>query len=201
MGRWITGVLSVFALFVIANGYAGWRDAHLQAPALVAEAASLIATGRGPDQLAPDQIRDILNTHDPYFYQHNGIYVRHSRLGTATLTQRLAEPIVVAGMIPGIHVISGTTYALALDERLPKPAQLALFLNQIDMGPGPDGTWVRGFFDAAQIVFGKTARDLSQTEFSALLEISAGRSGVTLADLSAQPETQVAKIKLPANQP
>ena len=179
MGRWFTGCLSVLAILIVAKAYTGWHQARADAPELIVEAASLIAQGRGANGLGPGRVDQLLAAQDPNFFRHNGVDLQaRGPATTGTLTQSLARPIATAGIVPGVEKVSRLTYALALDERLPKSAQLALFLDRVDMGHGPDGTWITGFFKASELAFGRAPSELTDDEF---LNLVAAMGGAPLA--------------------
>jgi len=181
MGRWITGCLSVLAILVVAKAYTGWHQARTDAPILIVEAASLIAQGKGANDLGPGRVDQLLAVQDPNFFRHNGIDLQTRGPATdGTLTQTLARPIAVASLVPGVGKVSRLTYALALDERLPKTAQLALFLDRVDMGHTPDGTWIVGFFKASELAFGRTPSELTDEEFLNLIAAMGSGAGLSI---------------------
>ena len=170
MCRWFTGCLSVFAIVVVAKAYTGWHQARTDAPDLIVEAASLIAHGRGAHDLGPGRVDQVLAAQDPNFFHHNGVDLKTRGPATdGTVTQTLARPVAIASMVPGVGKVSRLTYTLALDERLPKTAQLALFLDRVEMGHAPDGTWITGFFKASELMFDRAPAELTDDEFLGLL--------------------------------
>jgi len=170
MGRWFTGCLSVLAIVVVAKAYTGWHQARTDAPDLIVEAASLIAQGRGAHDLGPGRVDQVLAAQDPNFFHHNGVDLKTRGPATdGTVTQTLARPVAIASMVPGVGKVSRLTYTLALDERLPKTAQLALFLDRVEMGHAPDGTWITGFFKASELMFDRAPAELMYDEFLGLL--------------------------------
>jgi membrane carboxypeptidase/penicillin-binding protein len=195
MGRWITGCLSVLAILVVAKGYGGWHQAQSDAPKLLVEAASLIAQGRGANDLGEGRAEQFLAIRDPNFFKHNGVDLPTRGPATAgTVTQSLTRPVATASMVPGVSKVSHLTYALALDERLPKAAQLALYLDRVDMGHSPDGVWITGFFNAAQTVYGRLPANLSDAEFLTLVSVIDAPSTLPMAAPSAQLQTDVASL-------
>ena len=193
MGRWFTGCLSVLAILVVAKAYTGWHQARTDAPDLIVEAASLIAQGRGAHDLGPGRVEQVLATQDPNFFRHNGVDLKTRGPATdGTVTQTLARPVSIASMVPGVGKVSRLTYTLALDERLPKTAQLALFLDRVDMGHAPDGTWIIGFFKASEVAFDRSPAELTDDEFRSLVAAMGG--GRAISPTAAPTPSRVAYL-------
>lgn len=63
-----------------------------------------------------------------------------------------------------------TGYALGLEQSLAKDQILALWLDTVEMGRGPDG-WMTGFFEASTKVFGVPPSEITDTEFLRLVAV------------------------------
>ena len=90
--------------------------------------------------------------------------------GVTTITQSAAKRLAFEAFKPGIGKIRQTGYALGLESELTKEQILALWLDTLEMGKGPDG-WVTGFHRASEKNFGKAPTDLQETEFLSLVAV------------------------------
>lgn len=71
---------------------------------------------------------------------------------------------------PGIGKIRQTAYAFGLERNLSKQQIMALFLDTVEMGEGPDG-WITGFFRASIAINGRPVADIENDEFVSLLAV------------------------------
>src|SRR5213594_3284098 len=121
-------------------------------------------------------------TEDKRFYSHHGIdYVRilgaakanlisfgYSQ-GFSTITMQLARnifPDEISREKKLTRKLKEARVALEIERNFPKDTILQLYLNQIDLGAGAHGVEA-----AAQIYFGKSARDLNVAEAATLAAI------------------------------
>lgn len=141
--------------------------------------AEFFVENRTPVQLAdiPDAlIKALIATEDTRFYSHRGLdyrgiaraAVRNVRAGKvveggSTLTQQLAKILFLTPERSYLRKLKEMALALKIEQRYTKQEILTLYLNQIYYGSG-----AYGIEAAAQIYFGKQAKDLNLAE-SALL--------------------------------
>lgn len=113
-------------------------------------------------------------TEDKRFYSHHGIdFIRFPGAvlnrfrGFSTLTQQLARNVFSDQIRAGERTLSRklkeARVAVELERAFPKDTILELYLNQISLGPN-----VAGVEAAAQVFFGKSARDLNVAEAATL---------------------------------
>ena len=166
---------------IVFAGYAatGWIDAARDAPQLAARADRLIANGRGGDGLGHDRLNQLIMVQDPGYWEHGGVDFTTPGAGNTTITQSLAKRLAFSDFQPGFRKIRQTTYAISLSRRLSKEQVLALFLDNVPMGTGPDG-WVRGFFDMSMHAFGRLPRELNTDEFAQLVAVMIAPSRFSL---------------------
>ena len=133
-------------------------------------AVSLIAAGRGPNDLTPRKLTQLLRVEDPAFWSHHGVDVQTKGAGLTTLTQSLAKRLAFRRFKPGIGKLRQTTYAMGLEKRLSKQQILALFLDTAQLGRGPKG-WMEGMFVASQDVYGRQPAQLTDREWLSLVAV------------------------------
>ncbi len=162
----------ILAIFAAALAYGGWGylDAIKDADALKLRADALIAENRGGQSLGDARLRQLLQVQDPNFEGHSGVDMITPGAGVTTITQSAAKRLAFEAFKPGIGKIRQTGYALGLESELTKEQILALWLDTLEMGKGPDG-WVTGFHRASEKVFGKAPTDLQETEFLSLVAV------------------------------
>ncbi|MCV0378241.1 transglycosylase domain-containing protein [Nitratireductor sp.] len=162
----------ILAIFAAALAYGGWGylDAIKDADALKLRADALIAENRGGQSLGDARLRQLLQVQDPNFQGHSGVDMITPGAGVTTITQSAAKRLAFEAFKPGIGKIRQTGYALGLESELTKEQILALWLDTLEMGKGPDG-WVTGFHRASEKVFGKAPTDLQETEFLSLVAV------------------------------
>ncbi|WP_235889191.1 transglycosylase domain-containing protein [Glacieibacterium frigidum] len=187
-------IVVLVALAIGVYGGIGYLDALDDAPALKKRAAGLIAARRGPADLTPRKLDQLIRVEDPSFWQHNGIDVTSSGAGITTLTQSLAKRTAFTRFRPRIGKIRQTTYALGLERRLTKVEILALGLDTAQMGRGPKG-WMQGVFTASEQVFGKRPADLSDRQWLRLVAVLIAPGTFRLSAPDARLDERVARIE------
>jgi membrane peptidoglycan carboxypeptidase len=130
----------------------------------------LLAAQRGPIDLGEGRIDQLLLVEDPGFWEHRGVDLTTKGAGLTTLSQSLSKEVGFQNFRPGIQKVRLIGYAIGLESRLSKQQILALYLNTIWMGRGPEGP-LRGFFEASQVVFGRPPADLSPKQFLTLVAV------------------------------
>ena len=131
----------------------------------------------------PLQVRQaFIATEDKRFYNHHGIdYIRilgalkanvltlgYSQ-GFSTITMQLARNVFPEKLTREktlIRKLKEARIAIEIEHNFPKDTILQMYLNQIDLGAGAHGVEA-----AAQIYFGKSARDLNLAEAATLAAI------------------------------
>lgn len=173
MLRWIAYPLAFVAcllLLALSYGATGYFDARADAKELIRRADALLDAGRGAEDLGPGRSQLLLSIQDPGFYDHNGIDIASPGAGLTTVTQSLAKRVGFDDFRPGIQKLRQIGYAVGLESTLSKPQILALFLDTLEMGPGPDG-WMTGFYQACDMVYHRPPAELSETEFLRLAAV------------------------------
>lgn len=145
MSKVIKFVLAAILLAVLLYAASGYVSATRNSDQLKQRAKTLIDTGNGAGALGKEQLQLLLLVQDPAFYNHNGVDIKTAGAGLTTVTQSLSKRLAFNEFKPGIGKIRQTTYAMSLEKHLTKNEILALFLETIPMGKGPDG-WTIGFF-------------------------------------------------------
>ena len=192
--------LTVWALVLVlaaALTYAGigYRDALADTPQLALRADQLIASGRGGDDLGERHKDILLAVEDPAFYQHVGFDLTTPGGGITTITQSLSKREGFADFRPGIAKLRQTAYAIGLERGLTKEQILALFLQSVEMGQGPDGDWITGLFEASEAHFGRAPAELEDTEFMKLVAVMISPSYLKLADPGPELDARVTRIE------
>ena len=136
----------------------------------------------------PEVLRQaIIAAEDSAFFRHNGISipgviraaiqdVLRGELfsGASTLTMQLARNVEVGGQVLGREKVWQRKllemyYAIHLEKRYTKPEILALYANQIWLGTATQAA--DGVEAAAQLLFGKSARDVELGEAAVIAGI------------------------------
>lgn len=143
----------------------------------------------GYDDMAPILRQAIIATEDGGFEQHFGISVSRmiitairdvltgQRYGASTITQQLARTLFLTEyMKDGVFARSGLTglerkakeilVAIQIEKRYTKREILAMYANQINLGPG-----LYGVEAASRAYFDKSAKELSLEEAAAIAGI------------------------------
>lgn len=163
-------VFLVLVAGVSAYGAKGYWDALSDADALRVRADELIAQNRGGSSLGPDHLKILLTVEDPNFAEHIGVDFFTAGAGATTITQSASKRLAFKQFRPGIRKIRQTGYALGLERRLTKDQILALWLDTVEMGEGPDG-WMTGFHDASSRIYARPPSALSKSEFVRLVAV------------------------------
>lgn len=168
----VTAVGLLFFVFAGAIGYGaiGYWDAVRQADAFAARADNLMANGRGPDDLGIERRRQLILVQDPGFLDHAGVDLSTAGGGLTTISQSLAKRLGFEEFRPGIGKIRQTGYAIGLERRLTKDQILALWLDTVEMGRGPEG-WMTGFFTAGEGIYDRAPSELTDQEYHRLLAV------------------------------
>lgn len=159
-------------LFVVLLGYglSGFFAAREEAGALARKADELIRDQRGPRDLGRGRTEQLLLVEDPNFWNHDGVDLSTSGAGLTTLTQSLSKRVGFTSFKPGIRKVRLMGYAVGLESKLSKEQILALYLDTVWMGRGPQGP-MAGFFDASEAIYGREPASLSQREFLTLVAV------------------------------
>lgn len=174
-------LLVLFGVAVGLGSYygGGHADALDDAPLLVRQANKLIARGESGEGLGPGREAVLLALQDPNFAQRDRFDFRAPGSSKMALTQSLARLLAFDHFEPGIMGIRQAGYARGLEKRLSQRQVLALWLETVEMGQGPNG-WMRGFFDASWIIYGRPPSRLSDAEFLRLGAVLAAPSRFNL---------------------
>ena len=168
------GVMLAFvaALTLAAVAYAGsgYLAARADAPELAVRADALIAAGHGGADLGPGRIDQLLMVEDPGFYDHSGVDLSSKGAGLTTFTQSVGKVTGFEGFGSGIMKIRLMGYAVGLEQTLSKQQIIALWLDLVGMGRGPDG-WMTGFFTASEQIYGRPPSQLGDAEFLSLVAV------------------------------
>lgn len=160
---------SLLAAFAVYGGK-GYLDAVLAAEELRTRADTLMAEGRGGADLGAERLERLLRVQDPAFRTHGGVDFRTAGAGATTISQSVSKRLAFERFRPGIGKLRQTGYALGLERSLSKDQILALWLDTLEMGRGPDG-WMIGFFDASEALFGAPPAEVAETEFLRLVAV------------------------------
>ena len=126
----------------------------------------------GFDQIPPNAIKAVLAVEDSHFHQHRGVRalsllralwadIRARRIvqGGSTITQQLAKTLFLTPDKTVSRKMKEMMIALQLELQYTKSELLAFYFNQIYFGSG-----AYGIEAAAQVYFGKSAKDLTLAE-------------------------------------
>ncbi|MGF0540327.1 transglycosylase domain-containing protein [Agrobacterium sp. ES01] len=190
-GGLFLGLLVVSAFLYGAKGY--W-DALSDAPQLSQRADDLIAQGHGGDSLGAAHLAILLKVQDPSFTSHPGVDFSTPGAGLTTITQSASKRLAFKEFHPGIGKIRQTGYAMGLESRLSKEQILALWLDTLEMGKGPDG-WMRGFYNASSAIYGRPPAELSNAEFIRMVAVLIAPGSYKLGESDAELDGRVARIE------
>lgn len=163
-------VLVVLVVGLAGYGALGYWDAIRQSDIYAPTADALIADGRGPDGLGAERLRQRVLVQDPGYLEHGGIDLSTQGAGLTTISQSLSKRLGFDVFRPGIGKIRQTGFALGLESQLSKDQILALWLDTVEMGRGPDG-WMTGFFHASESIYGRPLMGVSDQEYYSLLAV------------------------------
>ena len=188
--------LALLALLLVGGyGYLGYRDARAAAPELGKRADALIAAGRGGVALGMDRQAMLLAVEDPAFASHYGLDFTTPGAGPMTITQSLAEAEGFADFTPGLRLVRQTGFAIGLEAALSKPQILALYLDDVPMGAGPDGPWLTGLFAASEAVFDAPPSAVTEADYLALLAVIIAPDALPLVGEDAARDARVDRIR------
>ena len=131
--------LMVCALLGFGYGAIGYWDAVRHANKYAEEADRIISEGRGPDALGAERLNQLIMVQDPAFWEHGGIDLTTAGAGLTTIPQSLSKRFGFDAFRPGIGKIRQIGFAFGLERSLEKDQILALWLDTVEMGRGPDG--------------------------------------------------------------
>ncbi|KZM47991.1 transglycosylase domain-containing protein [Labrenzia sp. OB1] len=197
MSRLFKFLGAVFLLLVAAGliyGVSGYFDALSDADGLALRADALVAEGRGGKDLGEDRLETLLMVQDPAFHQHAGVDVTTPGAGVTTVTQSLAKRVGFREFKPGIGKIRQTGYAIGLERKLTKDQIMALWLDTLEMGRGPDG-WMKGFFVASQAIYQRPPAELTEREFLSLVAVLIAPGTYDLRREDAQLQERIARVE------
>ena len=155
---------------VLGYGAFGFWDAVRQSDEYATRANALIADGRGPEDLGAERLRQLILVQDPGYLEHGGIDLSTEGAGLTTISQSVSKRLGFEEFRPGIGKIRQTGFAFGLESRLSKEQILALWLDTVEMGRGPDG-WMTGLFHSSQSIYGRSPSELSDQEYHRLLAV------------------------------
>jgi membrane carboxypeptidase/penicillin-binding protein PbpC len=197
----MTKLMQVFAVvfpvaLLLAFGYGayGYLDALGDAEDLAARADGLIARGYDAPGLGPGRMDQLLKVQDPGFFTHSGIDLSTPGAGLTTMTQSLAKRVGFEKFEPGIGKLRQTGYAMGLERRLSKSQIFALFLDTVEMGPGPEG-WMTGFFGASRTIYRRPVVELDDRAFMALVAVMIAPGNYDLSDRNGELGIRIDRIE------
>ncbi|MEY1555492.1 transglycosylase domain-containing protein [Yoonia sp. R2331] len=193
--RFFTLLVLVALLGCGIYGWIGYRDGLRASVELAPQADALIAAGQGGGALGPGRQAMLLAVEDPAFFTHVGFDLTTPGGGITTITQSLAKRQGFDEFIPGYRKLRQTTYAIGLERGLTKPQILALFLDSVSMGRGPDGDWITGLFPASLAHFDATPDAIPEDDFIALVAVMIAPRDLALGEADAVLQTRIARIK------
>ncbi|WP_283195241.1 transglycosylase domain-containing protein [Rhizobium sp. AN80A] len=186
--------LALLIVGVVLYGGKGYWDALADAPHLRQRADELIAQGRGGASLGAGHLTILLKVEDPNFANHAGVDFSTPGAGATTITQSASKRLAFKKFHPGIGKFRQTGYALGLERKLSKEQILALWLDTLEMGKGPEG-WITGFHKASSVIYGRPPADLSDTEFIRLVAVLISPGSYKLAESDPTLDERVGRIE------
>ena len=167
--------IAAIALVAAYAAYLGWRIAEGRriAPAAV---ASILAKADPQDiALAPERSDWFIRIEDPTFWTNPGVDEKTPGAGRTTIAQGLGKRIFFSKFSPGplksgkLELMAMTQFSLVSTvskEDILAATIATLYLGSDDAGP------VNGFAEGARRWFGKSLRELADTEFLALVAMA-----------------------------
>lgn len=188
-------LIAVILVLGAGVGIFAWTftEARRDADALIARADALIDAGFGGEALGEARLAMFIAVQDPGSADHNGLDLSSPGAGITTITQSLAKRVAFEDFQPGLSKLRQTAYAMGLETRLSKAQIIALWLDTLEMGRGPDG-WMTGFFTASQTVFGAPPAEISDDAFLHLIAVLIAPGTYDLMTEDAALDTRVARI-------
>ena len=185
---------TILLIATFVYGAKGFMDALSDAHELRVRADKLIANERGGASLGAEHLAILLLVEDPSFTKHNGVDLSSPGAGLTTITQSASKRLAFDKFRPGIGKVRQTGYALGLERRLSKDQILALWLDTLEMGRGPNG-WMNGFYTASSTIYGRQPRELSKKEFVRLVAVLIAPAKYNLAQSDAALDERVRRIE------
>ncbi len=181
--RWSAILIGLLVVGLLGYAASGFFAARADASRLAARADWLIRNHRGPADLGPGRADQILLVDDPGYWDHSGIDLTSPGAGFTTLTQSLSKRVGFSNFRPGIAKLRLMGHAVGLESRLSKQQILALYLDTVWMGRGPNGP-LNGYFGASQAIYGRPPAALNDREFLTLVAVPIAPRDLTLAEPS-----------------
>ncbi len=168
--KYASAILLAMTFAAFAYGGKGYFDALADADTLALRADALISDQRGGVDVGEGRLAQILTVQDPAFYEHSGVDLTTPGAGVTTVSQSLSKRLAFEKFTPGIRKLRQTGYALGLERVLEKDQIIALWLDRLEMGRGPDG-WMVGFFHTSDVIYGRPPDELTDEEFLRLIAV------------------------------
>ena len=179
--RWLGITIILLVAGLTAYTATGFFAARADAQALARRANWLIQNHRGAADLGAGRADQILVVEDPGYWSHAGVDLSTAGAGLTTLTQSLSKRVGFSAFKPGIRKFRLMGYAVGLESKLSKQQILALYLDTVWMGEGPNGA-MAGFFNASHEIYGRPPAALSQWEFLTLVAVPIAPRRFNLTD-------------------
>jgi monofunctional glycosyltransferase len=190
----LIALIGTFILVVSGYAGSGYLAARADASELRVQANALIANGRGAEGLGPGRIDQLLLVEDPGFAHHSGVDFSTAGAGLTTFTQSVAKRAGFDQFKPGIMKIRLMGYAIGLEHSLTKAQIIALWLDMVGMGRGPDG-WMTGFYTASEQIYGRPPSQLTESEFLTLVAVPIAPRNFDLQKGNAALTERVSRIE------
>jgi len=190
----VAAAIVILLAAALAYGADGYFDARKDALLLAPHADRLIAKGSGAAGLGPGRIEQLLLVEDPGFERHSGIDFSTSGAGLTTLTQGVGKHLGFTRFRPGVRKIRLIGYAMGLERGLTKAQIIALWLDTVGMGHGPNG-WMTGFYEASRSIYGCPPHLLTEAEFLSLIAVPLAPAMFDLQRRNDALRTRVARIQ------
>lgn len=195
VGKFLFLLTVIAVLGVMAYAGKAWFDAGRDARSLRIQADYLIATGHSGADLGVGRLNWLFAVQDPSFYTHRGVDLSTAGAGLTTVTQSLSKRVAFTDFNAGIPKIRQTVYAMRLEKLLTKEQIIALFLDTVPMGTGPDG-WMIGLYSASEAVFSDPPSKISANHFLTLVAVMIAPGQYNLLDYDAALEERIRRITM-----
>jgi membrane peptidoglycan carboxypeptidase len=188
-------LLTLLAGVPIAILGALFVSAWWSAPATVDRTRNAAGPRSALDELTPERVEILLAVEDPAFFRHHGIDVRTPGGGWTTITQGLAKRLFFDEFEPGPwNKLRQSVAALALDRRMGKVEQLALFVDVVPMGLDR-GRPVLGLGEAARAYYGTDLARLDLPQYLSLVAMIVGPDAYHVRDRPERNAQRLARIE------
>lgn len=192
--KYLSLVVALLVAALAAYGGKGFYDANLASEDLRSQANELIKVGRGGADLGAERLQWLLRVQDPAYRTHSGVDFSTVGAGATTISQSVSKRLAFEHFQPGIGKVRQTGYALGLEQNLTKDQILALWLDTVEMGRGPQG-WMTGFFEASAEVFGAPPSQVAEKEFLSLVAVLIAPSSFDLLRTDEELAARVERIE------